>query len=71
MTELEYFNGDELAATTWRNKYAAEGEENPDDTHRRMAKEFARIEQKYPHPMSEERFMSYLRTSNMLFPEAQ
>ena len=32
MTELEYFNGDELAATTWRNKYAAEGEENPDDT---------------------------------------
>ena len=44
MTELEYFNGDELAATTWRNKYAAEGEENPDDTHRRMAKEFARID---------------------------
>lgn len=44
MTELEYFKGDELAASTWRNKYAAEGEQTPDDMHRRMAKEFARIE---------------------------
>lgn len=47
MTELEYFNGDELAASTWRNKYAMKGEKNPDDMHRRMAKEFARIEAKY------------------------
>lgn len=47
MTELEYFKGDELAASTWRNKYAAEGELNPDDTHWRMAEEFARIESKY------------------------
>lgn len=47
MTELEYFKGDELAASTWRNKYAAEGEENPNDTHLRMAKEFMRIEDKY------------------------
>lgn len=47
MTELEYFKGDELASSTWRNKYAAEGEETPDDTHWRMAEEFARIEAKY------------------------
>lgn len=47
MTELEYFKGDELAASTWRNKYAAEGEQTPDDMHRRMAKEFARIEIEY------------------------
>lgn len=47
MTELEYFKGDELAASTWKNKYAAEGELNPDDTHRRLAKEFARIESEY------------------------
>lgn len=47
MTELEYFKGDELAASTWRNKYAAEGEQTPDDTHRRLAKEFARIESEY------------------------
>ena len=47
MTELEYFKGDELAASTWRNKYATEGEQTPDDTHRRLAKEFARIESEY------------------------
>lgn len=44
---LDYFNGDELAASTWQNKYAAKGEVTPDDMHRRMAKEFARIEEKY------------------------
>lgn len=47
MIELEYFKGDELAASTWRNKYAAEGEQTPDDTHRRLAKEFARVESDY------------------------
>ena len=47
MTELEYFKGDELAASTWRNKYAAEGEQTPDDTHKRLAKEFARVESNY------------------------
>lgn len=47
MTELEYFKGDELAASTWRNKYAADREQTPDDTHRRLAKEFARVESDY------------------------
>lgn len=47
MTELEYFKGDELAASTWRNKYAAEKEQTPDDTHRRLAREFARVESDY------------------------
>lgn len=55
MTEklIDYFCGDELAASTWLNKYAkrdAEGnvlEETPDDMHHRLAKEFARIEQQY------------------------
>ena len=44
---LDYFNGDELAANVWQSKYAQEGEETPDDMHKRMAKEFARIEYKY------------------------
>ncbi len=44
---LDYFNGDELAANVWKSKYAAEGEETPDDMHRRLAKEFARIEVNY------------------------
>ena len=44
---LDYFNGDELAANVWQGKYAQEGEETPDDMHRRMAREFARIENIY------------------------
>jgi ribonucleoside-diphosphate reductase alpha chain len=50
---LEYFDGDELAATTWMNKYAMKNgdgnyiETSPDDMHKRMAKQFARIETKY------------------------
>jgi len=50
---VAYFNGDELAGTTWMNKYAMkdyEGnfvEKNPDDMHKRMAKEFGRIEADY------------------------
>jgi ribonucleoside-diphosphate reductase alpha chain len=51
---VSYFNGDELAATTWINKYALKTprgeflEKTPDDMHKRMAREFARIESKYP-----------------------
>ena len=50
---IEYFNGDELAATTWMNKYAMKDfdenfvELSPEDMHRRMAKEFGRIEADY------------------------
>ena len=52
-SSISYFNGDELAATTWMNKYAmkdADGEfveQSPDDMHKRMAKEFGRIEADY------------------------
>ena len=52
-SSLSYFNGDELAATTWINKYALKksdgtySELTPDDMHHRMAKEFGRIEAKY------------------------
>ncbi|MCF6181165.1 adenosylcobalamin-dependent ribonucleoside-diphosphate reductase [Lutibacter sp.] len=50
---LSYFNGDELAATTWLNKYAMKTkkgeylEATPNDMHHRMALEFARIESTY------------------------
>lgn len=48
MTEaLKYFGGDELAANVWQSKYAATGEKTPDEMHRRMAKEFARIDEQY------------------------
>lgn len=44
---LSYFNGDELATSVWLQKYAQEGEETPDDMHRRLAREFARVEVNY------------------------
>ncbi|MEE2953993.1 MAG: adenosylcobalamin-dependent ribonucleoside-diphosphate reductase [Bacteroidota bacterium] len=52
-SSIAYFKGDELAATTWMNKYAMKNsngefvEKCPDDMHKRMAKEFARIEDDY------------------------
>lgn len=44
---LKYFKGDDLASGVWEGKYALEGEITPDDMHKRMAKEFARVERKY------------------------
>jgi len=44
---LNYFNNDELAASVWQGKYKLEGEETPDDMHKRLAKQFARIESNY------------------------
>ena len=44
---LDYFNGDELAANVWQGKYMQEGEVTPDDMHKRLAKEFARVEETY------------------------
>ena len=40
---LEYFKGDDFCSTVWKSKYAQAGEETPDDMHKRMAKEFARV----------------------------
>jgi len=60
-----YFNGDELAASVFVDKYAlrnTEGEfleTHPTHMHRRLAKEFARIESKYPNPMSEDEIFGY------------
>ena len=54
---LEYFKGDELAARVWATKYALKDsygniyELTPDDMHRRIAREIARIEKKYPNPL--------------------
>lgn len=64
MTELEYFKGDELAASTWRSKYAFEGEQTPDDTHRRLAREFARIESEYDWESSKGVKVNGLKLSN-------
>ncbi len=71
----EYFKGDELAANVWMNKYAlkdSEGniyEQTPDDMHWRIAREIARIEQKYPNPMSVEEVYMLLKDFKYIIPQ--
>lgn len=63
---LKYFNGDALAAEVFCGKYALQDlggiiyESNPSQMHRRLAKEFARIECKYKNPLSEEEIYDLL-----------
>ena len=55
---LRYFQGDELAARVWVNKYAVKDsfgniyEKSPEDMHWRIANEVARIESKYPNALT-------------------
>ncbi len=70
---LSYFNGDELAATTWINKYAVKNsngeflENSPDQMHKRMAKEFGRIETKFKQKnTSIEGFSTYGKERELL-----
>ena len=71
---LEYFNGDELAARVWVNKYAMKDsfgniyECSPRDMHHRIASEIARIEKKYPNPVSEEEVFNLLDHFRYLVP---
>lgn len=63
---LEYFNGDELAARVWVNKYALKDsfgniyEKSPVDMHWRIANEVARIENKYENPLKAEEVFTLL-----------
>ena len=71
---LEYFKGDELAARVWASKYALKDsfgniyELTPDDMHRRIAGGIARIEAKYPNPMSADEVFSLLRGAVFIIP---
>ena len=72
---LEYFGGDELAARVWASKYALKDsfgniyERTPDDMHRRIASEIARIESKYPNPMSEAEVFGLLKDFRYIVPQ--
>lgn len=72
---VAYFKGDELAARVWVNKYALKDskgnifELTPDDMHRRLAREIARIEQKYANPLSEEEIYSVLKDFKYIVPQ--
>ena len=73
-SSVEYFHGDELAANVWMNKYALRDENkvyelNPDMMHRRLAAEYARIEEKYQNPMSEEEIYQLLKDFRYIVPQ--
>lgn len=72
---VKYFGGDELAAGVWIDKYALKDrngsimERTPEDMHRRMAREFARIEKRYVHPMSEDLIFSLFDKFKYVVPQ--
>ena len=71
---IEYFNGDLLAAEVWTRKYALKDsfenyyELTPDDMHRRIASEIARVEKNYPNPLSEDEIFEVLKDFKYIIP---
>jgi ribonucleoside-diphosphate reductase alpha chain len=74
-SSIEYFRGDELAATVWISKYALKDsygnlyEKTPDDLHRRLSCELARIEKNYPNPLSEDEIFEVLKDFKYIVPQ--
>jgi len=72
---VDYFEGDELAAGVWIDKYSLKNdkgemlERNPDEMHRRLAREFARIEKKYANPLSEEQIYELFKKFKYVIPQ--
>ena len=71
----EYFGGDELAATVWVSKYALKDsagniyESSPEQMHYRLAKELARIENKYGEALSEQEIFDLLDHFRYIIPQ--
>jgi ribonucleoside-diphosphate reductase alpha chain len=72
---LKYFQGDELAARVWVNKYALKDsygnlfELTPDDLHHRLSAEIARIEKKYQNPLSEKELFELFAEFKYIVPQ--
>jgi ribonucleoside-diphosphate reductase alpha chain len=72
---VKYFKGDDLAARVWINKYALKDSEGnlyeltPNDMHSRIAKEIARIESRYPNPISEEEIFDLIKDFKYIVPQ--
>lgn len=72
---LKYFEGDELAARVWASKYALKDsfgnhfELTPDDMHRRIAREIARVEKNYQNPMSEDEVFDLIKKFKYIVPQ--
>ena len=71
---LKYFDGDELAARVWVNKYAMKDsfgkiyEKSPEEMHWRIANELARIERKYKNPISAQEVFDLLDHFRYIIP---
>ena len=71
----KYFEGDELATRVWATKYALKDSQGnyfeltPDDMHRRIAREIARIERKYKNPMDEQLLFDLMNHFRYLVPQ--
>lgn len=72
---LKYFGGDKLAAEVWISKYALKDnygniyERSPSEMHRRLSKEFARIESMYANPMDENEIFGLLNEFKYIIPQ--
>lgn len=72
---LNYFNQDDLAARVWLNKYALKDSQGnlyeltPNDMHRRIAKELARVEKKYANPLSEDEIFDLIKDFKYIVPQ--
>ncbi|MEG0808177.1 MAG: adenosylcobalamin-dependent ribonucleoside-diphosphate reductase [Alistipes sp.] len=70
-----YFDGDDLAATVWVSKYALKDsygniyETSPREMHERIAGEIARIESKYPNPISKAEAFELLDHFRYVIPQ--
>ena len=72
---LEYFKGDDLATNVWINKYSLKDSDGnifeltPNDMHKRIAKEIARIEKNYKNPLSEEEIFDVIKNFKYIIPQ--
>lgn len=72
---LEYFSNDSLATQIWLKKYALKDsdgtiyEKTPAEMHKRIAKEIARIESKYPNPLSAEEIFGLIDRFKYIVPQ--
>jgi len=72
---LKYFDGDELATNVWMTKYCLKDQEGnfmeltPDDMHRRLAREFARVEDKFSNPLGEDEIYNFLKGFESIVPQ--
>tara|TARA_R110002012_G_scaffold51138_1_gene132132 strand:- start:7319 stop:9877 length:2559 start_codon:yes stop_codon:yes gene_type:complete len=72
---VKYFKGDDLAARVWINKYALKDSQGniyeltPNDMHSRIAKEIARVEARYPNPMSEQEIFDLIKDFKYIVPQ--